>query len=147
MTAAMTIYRRLKMSDIPSMIGLWKKSGLPIREKTRESPKALRAEMKASPQNFIGAFDGEELVGLVLATSDGRKGWINRLAVEPSHRHRGIALKLIHEAEEELISRSIQIVSGLIEKGNEASFALFRKAGYEIREDIIYIRKELVEDA
>ncbi len=35
MTAAMTAYRRLKTSDIPAMIGLWKKSGLPIREKTR----------------------------------------------------------------------------------------------------------------
>jgi len=147
MTAAMTVYRRLKTIDIPAMIRLWKKSGLPIREKTRESPKALRSEMKASPQNFIGAFDGEELVGLVLATSDGRKGWINRLAVEPSHRHKGIALKLIQEAEEELASRGIQIVSGLIEKGTEASFALFAKAGYEIREDIIYVRKELVEDA
>ena len=143
----MTVYRRLKTSDIPAMIDLWKKSGLPIREKTRESPSALRAEMKSSPQNFIGAFDGQELVGLVLATSDGRKGWINRLAIEPSHRRRGIGLGLIREAEEELVSRGIKIVSGLIEKGNDVSFALFRKAGYEIREDIIYVRKELVEDA
>jgi ribosomal protein S18 acetylase RimI-like enzyme len=147
MTAAMTVYRRLKTSEIPAMMGLWKKSGLPIREKTRDSPKALRAEMKASPQNFIGAFDGKELIGLVLATSDGRKGWINRLAVEPSHRHKGIALRLIQEAEEELVSRGIHLFSGLIEKGNEASFALFAKAGYEITEDVIYVRKELVEDA
>ena len=147
MTAAMTVYRRLKTSDIPAMIRLWKKSGLPIREKSRDSPKALRAEMKAGSQNFIGAFDGKELIGLVLATSDGRKGWINRLAVEPSHRHKGIALRLIQEAEEEIVSRGIHLFSGLIEKGNEASFALFAKAGYEITEDVIYVRKELVEDA
>jgi len=147
MTAAMTVYRRLKTSDIPAMIRLWKKSGLPIREKSRDSPKALRAEMKAGSQNFIGAFDGKELIGLVLATSDGRKGWINRLAVEPSHRHKGIALRLIQEAEEEIVSRGIHLISGLIEKGNEASFALFTKAGYEITEDVIYVRKELVEDA
>ena len=143
----MTVYRRLKTSDIPAMIRLWKKSGLPIREKSRDSPKALRAEMKAGSQNFIGAFDGKELIGLVLATSDGRKGWINRLAVEPSHRHKGIALRLIQEAEEEIVSRGIHLISGLIEKGNEASFALFTKAGYEITEDVIYVRKELVEDA
>jgi len=147
MTAAMMEYRRLKTSDIPAMIDVWKKSALPIREKTRESPQALRAEMKAGPQNFIGAFDGEELVGLVLATSDGRKGWINRLAVEPSHRHKGIALKLIQEAEEELVSRGIQIISALIDKENEVSFTLFAKAGYEIREDIVYVRKKMVEEA
>jgi len=147
MTAPMIAYRRLKTSDIPSMIGVWKKSDLPIREKTRESPNALRAEMNANPQNFIGAFDGNDLVGLVIATSDGRKGWINRLAIVPSYRRHGIGLRLIQEAEEELSSRGINIVSGLIEKGNEVSFTLFAKAGYEIREDIIYVRKELVEDA
>jgi ribosomal protein S18 acetylase RimI-like enzyme len=147
MTVAMIVYRRLKTSEIPTMLSMWKKSGLPIRERTRDSPKALRAEMKAGPQNFIGAFEGEELVGVVLATSDGRKGWINRLAVEPSHRHKGVALRLIQEAEEELLSRGIHLISGLIEKGNEASFALFAKAGYEITEDVIYVRKELEEDA
>jgi GNAT superfamily N-acetyltransferase len=145
--AAMIVYRRLKTSDIPTMIGMWKKSGLPIREKTRDSPKALRAEMKAGPHNFIGAFEGDEMVGVVLATSDGRKGWINRLAVVPSHRHKGIALRLIQEAEEELVSRGIHLLSGLIEKGNEVSLALFAKAGYEITDDVIYVRKELLEDA
>jgi len=143
----MITYRRLKTGDIPLIISTWKKSGLPIHEETRDSPEAMRAEMKASPRNFIGAFDGDDLVGVILATSDGRKGWINRLAVVPSHRHKGIAIRLIQEAEEELVSRGIHLLSGLIEKGNEASLALFTKAGYEISEDVIYVRKELLEDA
>ena len=138
----MIAYRRLKASDVPAMIGLWKSSGLPIRGKGRESPTRLRAEVKKFPRNFIGAVDGKRLVAVVIVTSDGRKGWINRLAVHPAYRHEGVALELISRAEKELKARGIGIVSALIEKGNEASSALFDKAGYELREDILYVRKE-----
>jgi len=140
----MTAYRRLKARDVPAMIRLWKNSGLPIREKGRESRARLRAEVKKFPRNFIGAVDGERLVAVAIVTSDGRKGWINRLAVHRDYRREGIALKLISKAEKELKARGIGIVSALIEKGNEVSSALFDKAGYELREDILYVRKELL---
>ncbi len=139
----MIVYRKLKAGDVPAMIRLWKSSGLPIREKGRESPARLKAEVKKFPSNFIGAVDGKRLVAVVIVTSDGRKGWINRLAVHPSYRHERIALELIGKAEKELKARGIGMVSALIEKGNEASSALFDKAGYELREDVLYVRKEL----
>jgi len=47
---------------------------------------------------FFGLFQGEELVGSVLASHDERKGWLNRLAVAPNHRRRGPARRLIAAA-------------------------------------------------
>jgi len=143
----MVTFRRLKQADIPEMLRLWKESGLPISPKAREAPRALRVEMRRNPGGFIGAVDVEEIVGVVLATSDGRKGYVNRLAVAASYRRKGLGMKLIRKAERELGSRGIRIVTALIEDDNEASLAMFEKAGYAIRKDIIYVRKELVKDA
>lgn len=143
----MVSFRRLKQADIPEMLRLWEESGLPISPKTREAPRPLRAEIRSNPGGFIGAVDGKEIVGIVLATSDGRKGYVNRLAVAAPYRRKGLGTKLIREAERELRSRGIRIVTALIEDDNESSLAMFEKAGYAIRKDIIYVRKELVKDA
>ncbi len=140
-------YRVVRTSEVQSMIDLWRNGGLPIREKGRESKERLIAEMETNPSGFIGAFDKDEMIGIVIATSDGRKGWVNRLVVAAPHRKSGIGFRLVQLAEEELKSRGIEIVSTLIEKGTDASFALFKKAGYEFRDDIVYLRKELVKGA
>lgn len=140
-------YRLVTANHITSMLELWKTSGLPIREGGRESCNNLELELKENPRGFIGAWDGDSFIGVVIATSDGRKGWINRLVIAPSYRRKGIGTELIRLAEKELKSRGINIISALIEKGADSSFALFRKAGYQICDDIIYLRKELIKGA
>jgi ribosomal protein S18 acetylase RimI-like enzyme len=76
-----------------------------------------------------------------LGTHDGRKGWINRLAVAPEFRHQGIAQLLLKEAEEEISRKGIEIVTCLIEDYNQTSMDFFQKAGYIKHNDIIYFTK------
>ena len=76
------------------------------------------------PGGFIGAFADGKLVGIVVATHDGRKGWINRLAVHPDYRRRGIAKKLIEEAEEYLrlvkaINRHRRLIGVILDSAAE----------------------------
>ena len=59
-----------------------------------------------------------------------RKGWINRLAVDPDHRGRGHAGRLVAAAEEVLREQGMHVIAVLIESDNAASLALFQKAGY-----------------
>jgi len=72
---------------------------------------------------------------------------VNRLAVATPYRRKGLGTELIRKAERKLRNRGIRIVTALIEEDNEASLVMFEKAGYAIRKDIIYVRKELVKDA
>jgi ribosomal protein S18 acetylase RimI-like enzyme len=97
--------------------------------------------MKENPGFFIGAFENGKLIGAVIASSDGRKGWINRLAVDPEYRRRGIAKALIAEAEKALRQKGLKIFCALIEDSNKASKELFRKCGYVEHRDIIYFSK------
>jgi ribosomal protein S18 acetylase RimI-like enzyme len=120
------------------IIDIWQRAGLHIRPEGRDSAEAFARQMATGAQTAIGLRDGERLAAVVLATHDSRKGWINRLAVDPEYRRQGLATRLIRLCEEHFQALGIDIWAALIEDWNEASLALFRRAGYALAEDITY---------
>ena len=133
--------RKLAINDYEEIIKLWSRARLPYRPKGRDSKKAIVAEMKANPEFFLGAFWDNHLVGVVIISCDARKGWINRLAVDPDYRNRGIATALIAESEKMLRKRGFRIFCALIEDSNTASKELFKECGYVEHHDIVYFSK------
>lgn len=103
--------------------------------------------MATGVQTPIGLRVEGKLVAVVIATHDSRKGWINRLAVDPNYRRQGLGLQLIRLCEEQFRSVGIDIWAALIEDWNEASLALFRKAGYHIHDNITYASQRTRIDA
>ncbi|MGI0150132.1 MAG: GNAT family N-acetyltransferase, partial [Thermoplasmata archaeon] len=124
--------RRLQLSDYDAMIELFRVCGLGPRLKGRDRLAAIAGQLRSKRNVYLGAFDGDRLVGAVLGTHDTRKGWINRLAVHPDYRRAGIARRLVRKAERELRRQGLQMFAALIEPGNTASEAVFRALGYEI---------------
>jgi len=133
--------RRLAIDDYEEIVSLWSRAGLPFKPKGRDSRKAIADEIHANPEFFLGAFENNSLVGIVVLSCDVRKGWINRLAVDPDHRRRGVAKALISESEMIFRERGIRIFCALIEDYNDASKKLFRDCGYVEHHDIIYFSK------
>lgn len=139
--------RTLAIEDYDSMVELWKRADLPFKPRGRERKQMVAQQMEASPDFFIGAFHEERLVGVVIGSYDGRsKGWINRLAVDPAYRRLGIAEQLISHVEEALEKHGAAIFAALIETPNKQSVGLFRKMGYEIHPEILYITKRRSEE-
>ncbi len=123
--------RRLGSEDYDALLALWQRAGLhSLRPRGRDSRGALARQLASGVQTILGLEVEGQLVGAVVATHDSRKGWINRLAVDPAHRRRGYGARLIAAAEEVLHEQGIHVIAALIEPGNDASLALFRKAGY-----------------
>lgn len=133
--------RKLTIDDYEELTGLWTRAGLHFKQKGRDSKEALRTQMAANPHFFFGAFENDCLVGAVVLSSDMRRGWINRLAVDPRYRRRGIAQALIAESEKVLKKAGIPVISAHIEDWNVASQKLFRKCGYAEHRDVIYFSK------
>jgi ribosomal protein S18 acetylase RimI-like enzyme len=133
--------RKLTVNDYEEIIKLWSRARLPYKPKGRDSEEAIAAQMKANPEFFLGAFEDNRLVGMVIISCDMRKGWINRLTVDPDYRNRGIATALIAESEKILRKHGIRIFCALIEDYNTASKKLFNECGYVEHRDIIYFSK------
>ena len=133
--------RSLTEEDYMVMLQIWERAGLSFRPEGRDEKTRLRHEMKHETAVFLGAEEAGRLIGVVLGTHDGRKGWINRLAVLPEHRHKGIGRRLVEAVEERLQGRGIRIVTCLIEGDNEASMRFFESLGYVGHPDITYYSK------
>jgi N-acetylglutamate synthase len=138
--------RDLGPSDYDRLIALWEEAGLPYRPAGRDRRDCIVREMADCRTAFLGADEEGTLVGVVLATHDGRKGWINRLAIAPSARRLGIASALVAAGEERLAAQGIRIVTCLIERENEASLSLFARLGYVRHDEIVYYAKRLDPD-
>lgn len=133
--------RNLTAADYDQIVELWQRAGLPYKPQGRDREETVQAQIAANPGLSIGVFEEDRLAGVVLATTDGRKGWINRLAVDPDFRRRGVAKTLIHEAETTLRKHGIQVFCALIENDNSASMELFKASGYREHRDIVYFSK------
>ncbi len=116
------------------------------RPNGRDSKLAIVVQMSRDPELFLGAFEKGKLVGSTIASFDGRRGWINRLAVVPEARRRGIGRQLIERAEKLLRQRGAMIIGANIERENAASLKLFESSGYKIHHDIYYVSKRDRED-
>jgi len=137
------IIRPFKMNDYASVLRVWGHANLPHKPRGRDNPEMIKKELKLGTAIFYVAELNGEIVGTALGTHDGRKGWINRLAVIPEHQRRGIARALIQTIEDKLESMGILIIATLIEKGNIHSEQVAQSLGFTHLETIQYysIRK------
>lgn len=132
----------LRAADHPGVVDLLELVGMDPHVRGRESAESFRRQLRSNRTTYLGAFEGDRLVGVVLGTHDTRKGWINRLAVHPDHRRRGIGSRLVRTCERALRGANMEMFSALIEPGNDASEAFFEGLGYEMWR-LTYARKKL----
>lgn len=137
----MPTLRRLTIDDYDRILDLWRRSGLTsLRPRGRDSREAFDEQLRGG-QIALGLEDAGKLIGVVLATHDTRKGWINRLVVDPGYRRKGHGTRLGRAAEQALRDLGMEIIAVLVENWNRASVALLRKEGYRLEDDITYATK------
>jgi ribosomal protein S18 acetylase RimI-like enzyme len=135
--------REFLIEDYDRVMELWAAGGLPLKPRGRDSRENIARQIRQPCVLFLVAEEGEggRIIGTVLATHDGRKGWINRLAVDAALRKRGIGARLVREAERRLEALGMDILACLIEDDNAVSMAVFEKLGYKKHPEIIYFAK------
>ncbi len=140
--------RRLNASHYSALIELWTAADLPIKAQGRDSEAEYQQQLTLPQLAFFGLFDKEadRLVATILVSHDGRKGWLNRLAVRSDYRRRGLGRRLIDHAEKWLNEQGIGIYACLIEGGNDTSLAAFQSSGYLDFDGIHYLTKRIKPD-
>jgi len=133
--------RRLTIEDYDNILKVWSDAGLPFRPQGRDTKDRIAQEMAAPNCAFFGMFDGDDMMGVGIANWDGRRGWVNRVAIDPEHRGRGLAGEIIRECEKFLEERGALIICALIEDMNTPSMDCFEKEGYSCMKEILYFSK------
>ncbi len=138
--------REMRPEDYDAVIKLWEAAGLPYKPRGRDSRSAIEQQLRLPTAIYLVAELDGQIVGSVLGTHDGRKGWINRVAVHPDHRRKGIARRLVEAVERRCLELGIEIFAALIEDWNETSMKVFARLGYVKHDDIFYYSKRLHPD-
>jgi ribosomal protein S18 acetylase RimI-like enzyme len=99
-------------------------------------------KLTVQPDLLLVAMEGDLVVGSVLAGFDGFRGWLNRLAVLPSHRRLRIGTKLIEEAEKRLKSLGCPKINLQIVCSNKTVLGFYQNLGY-LCEDRISMGKRI----
>ncbi|MBR5788917.1 MAG: GNAT family N-acetyltransferase [Lachnospiraceae bacterium] len=137
--------RVMENSDYDKVYALWllcKGMGLNNLDDSREG---IEAFLKRNPNTCFVAEDGKEIVGVIIAGNDGRRGYIYHTAVSPDYRRKGIGEKLVNTAMEALKNEGINKAAMLVFATNEGGNAFWEKQGFTVREDIMYRNKALAD--
>jgi ribosomal protein S18 acetylase RimI-like enzyme len=127
--------RPFQPQDYEQVMTLWQATeGLTLRE--ADSRDAIVAYLGRNPGLSFVACDADMVVGAVLAGTDGRRGYLQHLAVAPAYRGRGIARVLAERVVGALRAAGIAKCHLMVRRENEAAKAFWAHLGWKVRHDI-----------
>ena len=138
--------RKLTAEDYDDILRVWSDAGLPYKPDGRDNRNQIALEIEREDSIFVGLFENGHMLAVGLATFDGRKGWINRVAVDPDRRGEGFGGEIIKACEQFLKDRGAEIIAALIEDVNSPSISLFQKQDYVVMKEILYFSKRNSDD-
>lgn len=132
--------RNYRPADFAAITALWRACGLhPSRSDT---PLSLERKLERDPDLFLVVEEEGRIVASVIGSYDGRRGWINRLAVAPELRGRAIGQALMETVERRLQERGCDKVNLLVEPDNRRVVEYYDRLGYRT-DELVFMEKWL----
>ena len=116
-------------ADRTTLARLWSESGLDVPADSEWASMIGGAGSQLHVAESAGI-----VVGVILATFDGRRAYIYRLAVDAGHRLGGVGAALVRDAEASLGRRGVCQVFAMVDQGNTSGMAFCEAMGYEANE-------------
>jgi len=137
------IIRPYETKDEPEVIDLWFRCNLVI---PANNPKAdIKRKLQVNPELFLIGTIEDRIVATCMAGYEGRRGWINYLAVSPELRRQGIAIRIMEAAESKLKEIGCPKINLQIRANNPDAIRFYKSIGY-IDDNIINMGKRLMKD-
>jgi ribosomal protein S18 acetylase RimI-like enzyme len=128
--------QEMTIADYDEVRSLWQESE-GIELSGADSRSSIARFLERNPGlSFVARVDGQ-LVGAVLCGHDGRRGYIDHLAVCASHRRQGIGRMLASRCVYHLIQNGIQKWHLFVREDNREAIAFWRHLGWQQRVELV----------
>jgi ribosomal protein S18 acetylase RimI-like enzyme len=129
MTLERLVLREAHVEETPAVLDLWRAAYEPssVRSTQEDIPRLL-AHGSAS-RLIVAEIDGR-IAGTLIATFDGWRGNMYRLAVHPDFQRRGVARRLVEEAHAWLRGQGCRRITALVEGDHEYATGFWESDGY-----------------
>ena len=128
-------YRVMKISDYQKVIALWQNTeGVKLRD--ADSENGIEKYLLRNPKlSFVAEINGQ-IVGTIMSGHDGKRGYIQHLAVDHVQRNAGVATELISLCLNALKLEGIIKSHIHVLNNNELAKKYWLNRGWEKRNDI-----------
>ena len=110
-----------------------------------DSKDGISKYLDRNPDTCFVAENSDEIIGVIIAGHDGRRGFIYHTAINSDHRNQGIATKLVDAAMAALKANGVNKVALVVFDRNEVGNEFWEKTGFTVREDLVYRNKAIAE--
>ena len=135
--------RSFQPDDEAAVIALWERCGL-LRP-WNDPRKDIQRKLVVRPDLFLVEVLENEVVATAMAGDEGHRGWINYLAVDPTHRRSGLGRAIMDEAERLLRESGCPKVNLQVQSTNTEVIDFYRSLGFTV-EDVVNLGKRLEHD-
>ena len=136
MESSQITIRSLAIADYDDVLALWSStSGMCLRE--ADSREAIARYLERNPGFSFVAFVDGQCVGAILGGHDGRRGYLQHLAVAEGFRRQGLGTRLFRCCVEALGRDGIAKTHLFVLNENELGLGFWQRAGCERRGDVV----------
>jgi ribosomal protein S18 acetylase RimI-like enzyme len=131
------------MDDYDSAVTLWQNTeGVVLTDTDEREP--MRRFLDRNPGLSSVALVGDKLIGTILCSHDGRRGYLHHLAVDKRCRRLGIGSALVQRSLSLLTKEGIVKCNIFIIEENEAGIAFWEHNGFNLLEHFGWMQRVMV---
>jgi putative acetyltransferase len=135
----------MTIEDYDRVTALWRSSeGIGLS--STDARESIARFLDRNPGLSFVAEDRQALVGAVLCGHDGRRGYIYHLAIDRSHRTRGLGAALARRCLSALRDAGIDKCHIFVFRDNDAARAFWRRVSWEERGDLVVLSRYTDDD-
>jgi len=123
--------RRITPKDYPNVSRFWKKDYTFSKRDTKEKIAIL---LKKNPSLSVLVEENGEVIGTALASFDGRKGYIQKVAVREDYQGKGLGSRMVKE-----VIERVKRAGALDIRVNcsKESVSFYEKFGFKVKKGLI----------
>ena len=126
--------RECRPEEAEALLALWQAAG--TSPSVTDTITDIRRAIESSASVLVAEV-GQHIVGSLIATFDGWRGNMYRIAVHPDYRRRGIGRALVKEGEKCLAKLGVKRITALVEEKYPWATAFWSDIGCEIEPGIV----------